>query len=155
MSAAAELHAEFLMQLAAEFADAEDLGDTPLGGRRILKVRRGSFRGPQIEGELLPGGGDWVLVRADGVAQLDIRFTLRAHDGAMVYVSSSGLLDIAPQLRRRILQGEEIDPGEYYFRTVLAFETGAQKYRWLNRLLAVGVGRRTAAGMVTDVFALT
>ena len=39
-------------------------------------------------------------------------------------------------------------------RTALEFETGSEGHRWLNRLVAVGVGRRTAAGMVTDVFAV-
>jgi hypothetical protein len=154
MSPAAELRSEFLMRLQAEFDDPQNVGETPLGTRRILVLKGGSFAGPRLEGRLLPGGGDWVLVRADGVAQLDIRFTLRAHGGELICMSSSGLLDIEPQLRRRILEGEEVDPSAYYFRTALSFETGAESYRWLNRLIAAGVGRRTAAGMVTEVFAI-
>lgn len=154
MSRAAELRAEFLLQLVAEFDDPQDLGETPRGARRILYVKRGAFSGPALQGEILPGGGDWVLVRRDGVAELDIRFTLRVQNGELIYLRSSGLLDIEPQLRRRILDGEEVDPARYYFRTALAFETGAEKYRWLNRLIAVGLGRRTPAGMATDVFAI-
>ena len=57
-------------------------------------------------------------------------------------------------MRERIADGEEVDVAEYYFRISLAFETGAEKYRWLNRLIAVGVARRTAAGMATEVFAI-
>jgi len=72
----------------------------------------------------------------------------------MIYVSCDGIFDITPQARQRILQGVQVDPSEYYFRTALGFETGTQKYVWLNRLLAVGVGRRTAAGVVTEVFAI-
>ena len=154
MSPAAELRCEFLMRLEAEFDDPQNLGGTPLGTRRILYVKRGSFSGPRLEGRILPGGGDWVLVRRDGVAQLDIRMTLRGDDGELIDLRSSGLLDIEPQVRQRILNGEEIDPSAYYFRTALAFETGAEKYRWLNRLIAAGVGRRTAVGMATDVFAI-
>jgi hypothetical protein len=69
-------------------------------------------------------------------------------------VSCDGIFDIAPQVRQRILEGEDVDPSEYYFRTTPVFETGSESYGWLNRLVAVGVGRRTATGMVTDVFAV-
>jgi len=88
------------------------------------------------------------------VAELDIRFTLRTQRAELISLRGSGLFDIQPELRRRILGGEKVDPSAYYFRTALAFETGAPDYRWLNRLIAVGVGTRTPAGMVTDVFAL-
>ena len=149
-----ELRSEFLMQLSAELDDAQVLGDVPLGTRRIMYMKRGAFAGPRLKGEVLPGGGDWVLLRADGAAELDIRLTLRTDDGNLIYTTCGGIFDVTPELRRRILEGEDIDPSEYYFRTTLAFETGAGSYRWLNRLVAVGVGRRTAAGMVTDIFAV-
>ena len=148
------LRSEFLLQLNPELDDAQVLGDTPLGTRRILYMKGGAFSGPRLRGQILPGGGDWVLLRRDGVAQLDIRLTLRTDDDELIYVSCDGIFDIAPAVRQRIMQGAEVDPSEYYFRTALGFETGAQKYSWLNRLLAVGVGKRTAAGMETEVFAV-
>lgn len=154
MSRAVEFRSEYLLQLAATLDDGQVLAGTPLGTRRILYMKGGSFSGPRLRGEILPGGGDWVLARPDGVADLDIRLTLRTDDGELVYVSSHGLFDIAPALRERILRSERIDPAEYYFRTALRFETGAQKYSWLNRMLALGVGERTASGMVTEVFAI-
>jgi hypothetical protein len=79
---------------------------------------------------------------------------LRTDDGQLIYVTCDGLFDISPEIRERIRAGGEVDPSEYYFRTAVTFETGAEKYRWLNRLLAVGIGRRTPAGMVTEVFAI-
>ena len=39
---------------------------TPIGERRIAKVTGGSFAGPELKGTILPGGGDWLLLRADG-----------------------------------------------------------------------------------------
>jgi hypothetical protein len=150
----AELRTEFLMQLSAELDDAQVLSDAPLGTRRIMYMKRGSFSGPRLKGQVLPGGGDWVMVRRDGVAELDIRLTLRTDQGDLIYMSCEGLFDIAPEARQRILKGEDIDPSEYYFRTAPRFEAGSGTYGWLNRLLAVGVGRRTAAGMVTDIFAV-
>jgi hypothetical protein len=123
-----------------------------LGNRRILNVIGGSFFGNGFQGELLRGGGDWVLLRGDGVAELDIRFTLRTQDAQPIYVRSGGIVDMSPQVSDRIRNGEDVDPSEYYFRTSPAFETGSEKYSRLNRLVAVGVGRRTTTGMVTDMF---
>src|SRR5215471_9537203 len=34
------------------------------------------------------------------------------------------------------------DPSEYYFRVAPMFETGAERYAWLNKIMAVGVGER-------------
>jgi hypothetical protein len=142
------------MELRAELDEPLVVADAPLGSRRIMHATRGTFAGPRLTGDLLPGGGDWVLLRPDGVAELDIRFTLRTDDGALIYLTCDGLFDIEPAVRQRIAAGEAVEPSEYYFRTVPFFETGAARYAWLNRLLAVGVGRRTASGMVTEVFAI-
>lgn len=142
------------MQLSAELADPLVIPEGAAGTRRILYATRGAFSGAKLRGNLLPGGGDWVLQRRDGVAELDIRFVLRTDDAQLIYVTCDGIFDISPENRERIRSGAEVDPSVYYFRTAVRFETGAEEYRWLNRLLAVGVGKRTAAGMVTEVFVI-
>ena len=149
-----EIRTEHLMQVRADLDDPLVVADAPLGTRRILYFKRGEFSGPRLRGELLPGGGDWVLGRGDGVAELDIRMALRTGDGALIYASCAGIFDITPEQRERIAKGGDVDPSTYYFRTAIRFETGAADYRWLNRLLAVGSGRRMPSGMVTEVFAL-
>jgi hypothetical protein len=142
------------MKMSAELEDAQPLGDTPLGERHIVYVKGGEFSGPGLKGRVLPGGGDWVLVRKDGIRQLDARITLRTEDGALIFVTYRGILNMAPEMRRRILNGEAVDPSEYYFRTTPFFETAAEKYAWLNKLVAVGVGRRTATGVVYSIHAI-
>jgi hypothetical protein len=148
------LRSEHLMQMSAELDDPLVVADGPAGTRRILYARQGRFCGARLRGELLPGGGDWVLQRRDGIAELDIRFVLRTTDGQLIYVTCGGIFDISPEIRERIRAGSEVDSSEYYFRTAVRFETAAEDYRWLNRLLAVGVGRRTRTGMATEVFAI-
>jgi hypothetical protein len=149
-----ELRAEFLLQLAADLDEPQTLAGTQHGTRRIMYFKGGAFSGPELNGRILPGGGDWVLLRSDGVAELDIRLTLRTDLDELIYAAGAGIFDISQQARQRILDGRDVDPASYYFRTTLAFETGAERYRWLNRLVAVGVGRRTRTGMATDVFAI-
>jgi hypothetical protein len=114
----------------------------------------GSFAGTKLSGVVLPRGADWVTARADGVFQLDIRLTLCADDGALIYVSSNGLFDIEAGKLARLRKGDPVPASEYYFRTMLLFETGAARHSWLNRVLAVGIGTRTPTGMSTEVFAL-
>lgn len=148
-----QLRSEHLMRLTADFDEPQTI-DGPHGPRRILYMTSGAFAGPKLVGKVLPRGADWVITRPDGVFQLDIRLTMQADDGALIYVSSCGMLDLPADKRDRIRQGEHLPSSEYYFRTTLQFETGAEPYRWLNRLLAVGVGTRTPGGMSTEVFAL-
>ena len=52
----------------------------------------------------------------------------------------------------RLNRGEPVDPSEYYFRISVALETAAAKYDWLNRIIALGTGRRPPEGPVYDVF---
>ena len=155
MNEPAVLASEHLMRLAAEFDEPQTIENGPHGTRRILYMTGGSFAGARLSGIILPRGADWVTARPDGVFQLDIRLTLRADDGALIYVNSNGLFDIEAGKLGRLRKGEPLAASEYYFRTTLLFETGAARYRWLNRILAVGIGTRTPTGMSTEVFALT
>jgi hypothetical protein len=91
------LRSQFLMQMSAELEDSQQLGETPVGGRRIVYVKRGEFSGPDLKGQVLPGGGDWVLMRRDGVSELDVRITLRTDDGALIFVSYRGISTLAPE----------------------------------------------------------
>ena len=135
-------------------AEVDDLGHTPLGRRRIVRVTGGTFEGPRMRGTVLAGGVDWVVERADGVRQLDVRITLRTDDGALIYAYYPGLFHAAPGVMDRLLRGEPVDPSEYYFRTAPMFETASEKYAWLNRVLAIGIGRRTSRQVCYTVYAI-
>ena len=147
------VHTELLYDIAMD-AEIDDLGQTPLGHRRIVRVTGGTFEGPRLRGTVLPGGGDWLVERADGVRQLDVRITLRTDDGALIYAHYPGLFDPAPGVMDRLLRGEPVDSSEYYFRTAPMFETASEKYAWLNRVLAVGIGRRTSRQVCYTVYAV-
>ncbi|HEX4770386.1 MAG TPA: DUF3237 domain-containing protein [Bryobacteraceae bacterium] len=149
------LRSEFLMELRADLdQQQQELGETPAGIRHIVYVKGGSFSGPKIKGEVLRGGGDWYLVRHDGVTQLDVRITLQTDDGALIFVTYRGIADISPKVRQRMSKGEMVDPSEYYFRTAPVFETASEKYSWLNRLIAVGIGKTTSGGVAYSIYAI-
>jgi hypothetical protein len=95
-----------------------------------------------------PDGGDWLLMRPDGVLEQDVRITLKTDDGAFIYVRYAGIRYGPPEVMARLAQGETVDPSEYYFRVAPVFETGAERYTWLNKILAVGVGERLPPNVV-------
>jgi hypothetical protein len=136
-----ELKSEFLFEVSVDLEEPLDMGATPHGVRRIYVVKGGTFAGPRLKGQMLPGGGDWLLLRPDGAGELDVRATMRTDDGHVIYMYYRGILAGPPEVAARILRGEAPDPSEYYFRTAPFFETASEKYGWLNRTVAVGVGK--------------
>jgi hypothetical protein len=124
-------------------------------GLRIVPVTGGTITGPALQGELLPGAAaDWLRLEADGTAHMDVRFTIKAASGSLVYVSYSGIRTGAPDVLERLGRGEAVPPADYYFRVALRFETGAADLAWMNRILAVGVGQRPPKGPRYDVYAI-
>jgi hypothetical protein len=148
-----DLRTEFLFDIVAA-VERHDLGVTPSGHRWIISPTGGIFEGPKIKGRVLPGGGDWLVERSDGSRVLDVRITLCTDDGHQIYVQYRGLFHCTPDVMQRLAQGERVDPGEYYFRTAPFFETASEKYGWLNRVMAVGVGRRTPTQVAYTVYAV-
>jgi hypothetical protein len=143
---------EFLCKIEVTLEPARDLGETPLGRRRVIGITGGKFAGPRLSGRVLPGGADWQLIRADGVAHLDARYTLETGDGALIYVNNKGYRHGPKDVIERLARGEEVDPALYYMRATPWFETSAPEYAWLNRSICVATGARRAAAVELDFF---
>jgi hypothetical protein len=145
------IRTEFLCKIHVTLEPVRDLGDTPLGRRRIIGITGGSFSG-RLSGRVLPGGADWQIVRADGTADLDARYTLETSDGALIYVNNRGYRHGPKDVIARLVKGEDLDPALYYMRTTPWFETSAPAYHWLNRIVCVGTGARRPAGVELELF---
>jgi hypothetical protein len=128
------------------------LGRTPVGERRIVGIRGGTVHGPKFNGRVLPGGADWQIIRADGAAEIQARYTIESDAGARVLVDSVGLRHGPPQVIDRLARGDNVDPGLYYFRTVMRFATGDPSTDWLNRIIAVSRGQRLARAVRLEVY---
>jgi hypothetical protein len=140
-----------LFAMEAELEEPLEVGAGPIGRRVINRVRRGSFDGPRLRGAVVPGSADWALYRADGVMAIDARVTLRTDDGALIQMTYAGRAVIPDEVRPLLADRRtrhEVDPARYYFRCTPLFETGADDYRWLNGLVAVGAGYLVAGGGV-------
>jgi hypothetical protein len=146
------LNLRALFQAEIALAAPQELGETPLGRRRIIGITGGRFSGERLSGRVLPGGADWQVVRADGVADLDARYTLETSDGALIYVSNRGYRHGPAEVLKKLSSGESVDPSLYYMRTAPRFETGDARYAWLNRIVCVATGARRAAAVELEVF---
>lgn len=149
-----ELKSEFLYRARIEVEGFYDVGETFRGRRTIVRVKGGWFEGPRVKGDILPGTGDWFIVRPGGVAEGDVRDTYRTHDGHIIYVSYRAIIDMPPEAWERLGRGEVVDPSTYYFRGQPMFETAVHDnpYSWMNNILAVGIGKQEAMGVTYDVY---
>ena len=147
-----EIRTRHIFTLRLQVSGMQQIGATPSGNRRIGLVAGGTFEGERLRGTVLPGGADWLMGRADGSTTLDVRLVLQTHDGAAIGMTYRGMRHGPPEIMDRLNRGEKVDAASYYFRTSVAFETAAQQYDWLNRIIAVGTGDRPPEGPVYDVF---
>ena len=132
---------EYLMTYRAELRPPVDVGAGPAGVRQIFDVTGGHFEGPRLKGELLPSGADWLLMGPDGVGRLDVRGTFKTDDGAHVYVQYSGILVMNEKVQQALAEGRATQYGDSDFFTQPRFETGDERYAWLNSIVAIGEGR--------------
>ncbi len=140
-------------RLEATLAEPLELGDTAHGRRRIVPLTGGTFTGPDISGKLIAGASaDWQTILPDGTALGDIRYTLQTDAGDLLYVQSRSVRHGSPQVLARLARGEDVDPGEYTFRTATQIETAAPDLDWLNKGVFVSVAGRQPAGVIYETY---
>ena len=156
-----ELKGDLLCEVEIELSEKAPLtvGPSPWRNRRVSDIVGGTINGPRLSGHVLPSGADWSELgqSADGAASitLDVRSVWELDDGTQIYVTYGGRLVIPGPVLATFgdpAQVESIDPGDYYFRTLPTFETRSDEYDWLNHIVTVGLGQRTAKGVRYRVF---
>ena len=120
--------------LTAKIGDMIDVGEGPNGTRRVADVPEVKLESDRVNATLATNdAADWLTISEDGnLGCLDVRFTLRTDDGAIIYVEYGGRADFATGL----------------IATAPTFQTGDERYKWLNRVQAVGAGHFNAETMV-------
>lgn len=146
------LESEYLFTIRVTVDALHDVGAIPLGTRHLDMLGAGTFEGPRLKGDVLPGGIDQKIFRADGAMNPNVRMVLKTDDDALIYMHYTGVRYGTPEVMDRIARGDTVDPSEYYLRNTPYFETSSEKYDWLNRIVSVGVGRRMPDHAAYDVF---
>jgi Protein of unknown function (DUF3237) len=131
------LPVEHLFDMHVDLEPAQAI-PTPVGTRLTFITAGGVIEGPKLRGELLPGGGDWLMVGSDGTGRVDVRATLRTHDGVLIHYESRGVIKLPADGMQRLAAGEVLPFAETYVRTTPKFETADERYAWLSEVVAVG-----------------
>jgi hypothetical protein len=134
--------------------DFEVIGPTPEGLRVNIYVTGGEITGPKLQGEFLPVGADWLTIRPDGVALLDVRATIKTHDDALIYTAYNAIADLGPDGYQRFLDGDPVT--KFAIHGAPRFTTSHENYLWMNRLqcINIGEGDLTVPVAAYDVYAL-
>ncbi len=149
------------MELVHEFDLHAELGSTlvagtgPMGTRMVAPVDGGWVRGARINGTVIGPGADWVMIGSDGYGRIDVRLQVRTDDGAVLYVTYTGVLEMTDALVAATMGDGTTDFVDQYFRTTPRIETGDERYSWVNTTIFVAQGKLTESGVEYEVFRVT
>jgi hypothetical protein len=150
-----QITTEYIMTLHAPL-------DPPQGANsdlQIYNVRPGGWvRGPSIRGAVIRPSGDWLRTMPNGARKLDVRLSIKADDGSIIFMSYTGRANSPADAVRRLQAGETLGPDQLYFVISPTFETSSPTYGWLNDILAVGkivsLNRSDNRHVTYDIFAV-
>lgn len=139
---------EFVYEASGDLEPPRQIGPTYDGTRRIIPiVGGGRVQGPLIQGRLVGNSADWQVTRPDGVTVADALYAIETDDGVLIQIRNKGLRRGPPDVMARLAAGEEVDPAEYYFRTVPEFIAPVGKYEWMNQSIFLCSGARYPLGI--------
>jgi hypothetical protein len=143
---------EHAFDVAVRVATPLAIGETGGGLRRIVDILGGDVSGKLLQGRIRPGGADFQIIRASGLAELHARYVIEAADGAPIYVENTGIRTGPADALASLNRGEPVDPALIYFRTAPRFETAAPAHRWLMDHLFIATGIRRPDQVELQVF---
>jgi len=118
------------------------LRGTPVGDRLIYEVESGQIEGERLRGKLKgSSAADWMVASPDGTGTLDVRALVETDDGALVYLYYQGRVNLG------------LGQGAPLYATP-KFETGDERYRWLNTIQAVGKGTMAGNTLTYELYEL-
>lgn len=138
---------QHLFDLTLELGQMVSLGPVAAGERRVAGIAGGVLAGETLRGELL-SGSDTQLMRADGVLEIDAAYVVRLEHGELLRIVNQGYRHGPAEVLARLARGEAVDPSDYFFRTVMRFETAAPALAWLNGAIAVANAERQGGKVI-------
>lgn len=145
-----ELELEFTFE--ADVTPPQMVGPGPYGTRGVVTVTGGWAKGDRITGTFVGAGGDWLLIGADGFARLDVRGQIETDDGAVLFITYPGLLEMNEKVLTAMGGVGQTDFDDAYFRTTPRLESGDPRYAWVNQTIFVGRGRIGPGTVLYEVY---
>ena len=122
MSVMSLISSEPIFHIHAELADIRHFGKTPYGERRVIDIIGGRVDGPEAHGPH-PAPAPTGRSSARTEPPTSRRATAsRPTPAPASWSGATGCATARPTSWRALARGEAVDPGRYYFRTVMRFE---------------------------------
>ena len=121
---------------------------SPWGARQYWEVSEATLSGDRISATLAMPGGDWMAVSDDGFWRPDVRAQFRTDDGAVLLMRYTGLVEQSEAFKQAATEDRETGWDDQYMRLAITFETGDERYAWLNESLFVARGRLLGTGRI-------
>ena len=139
---------EYVFTISLELTGLRWVSPSSMGAKRgAIYVSSGKVAGPRLTGRVVPmSGGDFPLVRPDGVIDFDARYLLEAEDGAVIYMQNRGYRWGAQTVMERLGRNEPVESGEYYMRVVPKFDAPEGPHEWLGRHVFIGSAEKIPGG---------
>lgn len=146
---------DYAFRIEAEIDAPRSAGPAPHGERLHIPITGGRVHGPRLTGRILPGGSDWPLIGPDGTSKIEAHYTIETEDGVLIRVENRGLRVSSDAVRKRLREGEVLDPSDYYMRAVPVFDAPEGPYRWLSQQIFVCSIAPRGRVICIDVYAVT
>jgi len=148
-----QLAGEFLARLTFTIEPPRVVGPTPEGILVTWNAASGSVAGPRLSAKVLQAA-DWMQIRIDGVACVDVRSLLETPEGVRIMLTYSGIAELGKDGYQNFLNRNW--PKTLRVWTTPRFLVADPSYEWLNRLACVSIGEVFVDDLACtyDVFAL-
>lgn len=135
-----DLKLEHVFSYNATLAPPELIGPVPDNIRANFYVLGGDVWAPDgtAIGKVKGVGGDWLTIRKDNKGQLDVRATVETFDGALLYVTYSGFVDLGEGGYENLLKGKL--PPTAHVRAAPQICTSSPAYAWVNGCQFLNIG---------------
>ena len=129
---------------------------SPDGERNYWIVSDAEIEGRRIKARIAAPGSDWMRVSDDGFWRPDVRVPFETDDGETVLMHYTGLVQQTDSFKHAAEANQPTEWNDQYMRLTIRFDTGAERYRWLNTSLFVAKGRLLGTGNIEyTVYRLT
>lgn len=154
MTAATAPGLSFVTHLSIEVGEPVDLGEVTDGHRRMVPILGGTFSGPELSGQVIPGGADHQILRSASLTELDAEYAMETDRGERIHVHNRGIRAGDPADIAALVRGEQVDPDRIYFHSIPRLATASPRLRWINERLFVASGDRRPGTVELDVYVL-
>jgi hypothetical protein len=123
------------------------------GNRAALNIASGTAKGPKLDAHVADDGGELILIRPDGILDLDSRMMLQAADGTMVYWRARGTIAAGADAAQSLFEAGDLSASKLQLSPY--FDTPKGPYDWMTRSCFVAFGTIGSGSAQIDVFHVT